>query len=237
MRVLSIDTALQRCSVALMKGDAVLAMRTEPLEKGHAEYLAPMAAEIFRDAGVKPAELDRVGVVIGPGGFAGVRVGLAFARALALVTKIDCVGVVSLQAIASGDRTAPPAALRAPIIDARRGQVYSALYQADGVELVAPFVASPQDAVSQLANAAQSRAISLSGNGAMLALAAAEGAHTSSQEWIVSKADQQIDPIVVAQLTMTACVSPGPPSPLYLRPPDAKPPVGGSIFSGLPISE
>ena len=249
MRVLAIDTALQKCSAAIVEGtpqkgagfgeSTVLAAQTMPLEKGHAEHLAPMVKAVLTQAGLKPTDLDRVGVVIGPGGFAGVRVGLAFARALALAASIECVGVVSLAALAAGaarvgqEEPGAPELLPAPIIDARRGQVYSALYAPDSEQMLGAFAASPDQALARLNQAAGERPIALIGNGAELALTAHEGENAPLKGFVVSKADHQIDPVIAAQLTIAAPAPSGPPAPLYLRPPDARPPASGSIFAGL----
>ncbi|MEZ5926895.1 MAG: tRNA (adenosine(37)-N6)-threonylcarbamoyltransferase complex dimerization subunit type 1 TsaB [Parvularculaceae bacterium] len=102
--VLALDTALKSCSLAILdrgpEGARVLADIHERLEKGHAERIAPMAMDALAKASLGVKDIDRVGVVIGPGAFAGVRVGVAFARGLALGTKLDVVGVTSLAALA-----------------------------------------------------------------------------------------------------------------------------------------
>ncbi|MGZ8364529.1 MAG: tRNA (adenosine(37)-N6)-threonylcarbamoyltransferase complex dimerization subunit type 1 TsaB, partial [Caulobacteraceae bacterium] len=97
--VLGLDTALTACSVAVIDGDAVLASRSEPMTRGHQERLAPMVAEVMAEAGIAFDALDRIGVTIGPGGFTGLRVGLAFAKGLALALDIPCVGVTTLAAL------------------------------------------------------------------------------------------------------------------------------------------
>ncbi|HXI85963.1 MAG TPA: tRNA (adenosine(37)-N6)-threonylcarbamoyltransferase complex dimerization subunit type 1 TsaB, partial [Parvularculaceae bacterium] len=102
MIVLGLDTALKSCSAAIVENGSLRAEARLPLEKGHAEHLAPMVAALFREAQIGPRGIDRVGVVVGPGAFAGVRVGLAFARGLALGTEIRIVGVTSLAALAAG---------------------------------------------------------------------------------------------------------------------------------------
>ena len=105
-----------------------------------------MAAEALAQAGLEIADLDRIGVVIGPGGFTGVRVALAFARGLGVSTGIPVVGVTSLAALAANVAGAPAGTLIAPVIDARRGQVYAGLYDGNENALIAPFVADPEQA-------------------------------------------------------------------------------------------
>ncbi|MBI1364483.1 MAG: tRNA (adenosine(37)-N6)-threonylcarbamoyltransferase complex dimerization subunit type 1 TsaB [Alphaproteobacteria bacterium] len=220
MIVLGIDTALKSCSAAILRDGETLAERRAPLEKGHAERLAPMVAEALAEARVDARDLDRVGVVVGPGGFAGVRVGLAFARAFALGTEIQAVGVTSLAALAAG---AGGAGLLAPVIDARRGQVYAALY-GPALEIIeAPFVAAPEEAWIRLRLAAGGASFALCGAGAELLPAA---------QTPIAGAEDEIDPKIVARLAAAAAAPAGPPAPLYLRPPDAKP-GGPSLFAEL----
>ena len=214
MLSLSIDTALQRCTVAVARSGALVSVQTAGMEKGHAEHLAPMAATALREAGVTVRDLDRIGVTVGPGGFTGVRVGLAFARGLVLGVRAHAVGVSTLAALAAGAR-APGVDLIAPVIDARRGEVYAALYSAAGEEILAPFVAAPEAAFAKLSACAA--AALLCGSGVSILAAHARG-------WPQAAAASQIDAAALAALVNAAPAPDGPPAPLYLRAPDAKPP-------------
>jgi len=100
MLVLGIDACLGHCSVAVMRGRAVLASQSEAMARGHVERLAPMVSETLRDAGVAVDDLDLIGVTCGPGGFTGARLGAAFARGLALASGCRSVGVTTLEALA-----------------------------------------------------------------------------------------------------------------------------------------
>src|SRR5690606_18495806 len=93
MLILCIDTAGADCAVLLSRDGAVLAQARETLGRGHAERLAPMAREVVEGAGETIAALDRIAVVTGPGSFAGIRVGVAFARGLALTLDVPALGV------------------------------------------------------------------------------------------------------------------------------------------------
>ena len=99
---MGIDTALRHCSVAIVNDGDVLADLSEALERGHAERLAPMVVAALEAANLNISDLDRVGVVTGPGGFTGIRVGLSFARGLAIGSPIEVAGISSLRALAAG---------------------------------------------------------------------------------------------------------------------------------------
>lgn len=226
MIALGIDTALGSCAAAIVRAGEVAADRFSPMDKGHAEHLAPMVAAALGEAGVSARDLDRIGVVIGPGGFAGVRVGLAFALGLAVGTKAKVVGVGSLAALAAA---LPGEGLRAAVIDARRGQVYAALYGEGPETLLPPFVSDPKETLETLAHAAAGRAMSLTGDAISLLGALPAG-------WRADAASPYIDAKIVARLAAEAPEPAGPPSPLYLRPPDAK--AGApSPFEGLFVDE
>ena len=92
MNVLAFDTCLGAVSVAVRwqgpGGDWLTRHAHEARERGHAERLMPMIAEVMEDAGLAFSDLDRIAVTVGPGTFTGVRVGVAAARGLALASGV-----------------------------------------------------------------------------------------------------------------------------------------------------
>ncbi|MFN0024213.1 MAG: tRNA (adenosine(37)-N6)-threonylcarbamoyltransferase complex dimerization subunit type 1 TsaB [Parvularculaceae bacterium] len=221
MLILSIDTAFDACSAAITDGIAVLWMDQKIIGRGHSEILPPMVAGGFGIAGVGARDLGRIGVVIGPGAFAGVRVGLAFARALRIGLKAEVVGVSSNEALAASMALGPE--FLAPVFDARRGQVYAALYDAALNECLAPFVAAPAEASARIAAAAGAGRLTLAGSGAALM--------TLDRPYTVDPV-MHADPVALARRAGQKPASLTLPAPLYLRPPDAAP-ARASLFAGF----
>ncbi|ANP46241.1 tRNA (adenosine(37)-N6)-threonylcarbamoyltransferase complex dimerization subunit type 1 TsaB [Candidatus Viadribacter manganicus] len=167
MIVLGIDTSLDACSVAIVRDGAVLTHLQEQMTRGQAERLAPMVREAAQRAGVVFADLDRIAVTTGPGSFTGVRVGLSFARALALAVGKPCLGVSTLEALALEDGED---GARAGLVETP-GASYFARYE-NGAPTVAPCNIERGDHVVQLHGAAL-RGPGVAVNAAALALRAA----------------------------------------------------------------
>jgi tRNA threonylcarbamoyl adenosine modification protein YeaZ/ribosomal-protein-alanine acetyltransferase len=101
--LLVLDTCFNACSAALFDdvADRVVASGYEAMERGHAEALGPMVERLFVEAGLKPEQLSRIVVTYGPGTFTGLRIGLSFAKGMALALNIPLVGIDSLTATAA----------------------------------------------------------------------------------------------------------------------------------------
>jgi tRNA threonylcarbamoyladenosine biosynthesis protein TsaB len=205
--VLSLDTCLGACSAAVLRDGELIAARSEPMTRGHQERLAPMVRDVVRDAGVAFAELDRIGVTVGPGSFTGLRVGLAFAKGLGLALERPCVGVGTLEALSFGLE-----GVTAAVIDAGRGNLYLQIFEA-GAALTAPDILSLADATARLIEVCGGRDLTLVGPGAPLLGDAAPEARLNALD--------APSPETVARLAAKAPLAPA--TPLYLRPPDALP--------------
>lgn len=213
MRVLVIDTALGLCTAGVFKvdGGAVreLGLRSEPMSKGHSERLAGFARDAVAGSGLRFADLDRIGVTVGPGSFTGLRVGMAFALGLGAALDRPVVGLSSLDALAASVEAASVAAL----IDARRGQVYARFF-AHGVPAGGPEALSLEAGAERIAGLASDA--TLVGSGAALFDDPARSAS------VLSLAGPT--PAALARLTAKADPELAPARPLYLRAPDALPP-------------
>lgn len=212
MKLLALDTALDACSVAVLDGPTVLALRSEPMQRGHQERIAPMTAEVMAEADLGFAQLERIAVAIGPGSFTGVRVGLAFAKATALALDIPCIGVGTLEALAASAQDAP-AGLIAAAIDAKRGQVYLQPFR-DGEALDPPAALDIDTAVARL------EALGFNTNGALTGSGAALLAERVAGTRVIGGMGTDI--AALGRLALQRPTPDGRPQPLYLRAPDAK---------------
>jgi tRNA threonylcarbamoyladenosine biosynthesis protein TsaB len=145
--VLAIDTSTSQVGVALGSGESVVAEVRLVGQRRHAEQLNPAIDHVLEQAGRSLSELAMVAVGVGPGLFTGLRVGVTTAKVVAQVVGCPVVPVSSL------DLVARPLAMTgewvAVVADARRGEVYSAVY-APGCEKVAEdAVTSPEDALAR----------------------------------------------------------------------------------------
>lgn len=214
MRVLVLDTALGACTVAVFEDDQPLAVRLEPMGKGHQERLGGLARDAVNEAGGFE-RLDRIGVTVGPGSFTGLRVGMAFAQGLGAALGRPVIGVSTLQALARSAAGIEAGATRAAVIDARRGQVYVQLFRGDAA-LGEPEALAIEGAAARIRAAGPGTV--LVGSGAALLSALLPEAATSPLDWPAPQA--------LAALTLEAAALPpgAAPRPLYLRAPDATPP-------------
>lgn len=216
MRILGIDTALGACSVALLDGESVAARAHEEMQRGHAEALAPMVDETMRSADAAFSSLERIAVTTGPGTFTGQRVGLAFARALALALKIPVVGVTTLDAMALEALKRESADAAIAVCDAKRGEVYLGGRNRAGETILAPTLLATEVAVERVRGLARIGKLVLAGTGAELVGAALAG------ELRLLGTLTQPDAVYVARLGAMLDPAAAPPQPLYLRAPDAK---------------
>jgi len=211
MLVLGLDTCLSSCSVAVLDGGRLVASAREVMARGHQERLAPMAQSVMAEAGLAFDRLERIAVTVGPGSFTGLRVGIAFAKGLALALDLPAVGIGTLEALAAEAPLENERGLVFPAIDARRGQLYLQAFE-DGRALMAPDALSAEIAAARVAELSQGRPFTLVGSGAALLADLARGARVIPAEGA--------DARHVARLA--AGRAPAPLKPLYLRAPDAK---------------
>jgi tRNA threonylcarbamoyladenosine biosynthesis protein TsaB len=131
IRILALETATRHGSVALLAGERVEEREVDLRGEG----VVAAVESLLSDVGVRPDELAAVAVSCGPGSFTGVRIGVSAAQGLAVGLGIPVVPVGTLEALAAaaGEHAeAVPGTLLLPSVDARRGEVYAALYRVGG---------------------------------------------------------------------------------------------------------
>ena len=133
MKILSLDSSATVATVALCEEERLLAEYTLHNGNTHSETLLPMVESVLKQYGISVGEVDLFAASTGPGSFTGVRIGAATLKGLAFGSGKPCVGVSTLEAIA--ENLAVTEGLICPVMNARRGQVYTALFRSDGQRL------------------------------------------------------------------------------------------------------
>lgn len=210
--ILAIDTSFGPVGVALAGLDGcIVAERQADNPPGtQAETLPPLVAEMFSAAGVAFERVARIAVTVGPGAFTGVRVGLAFAKGIKLATGAAILGVTTLECLAAQAQRSRPGHAVGVAIDAKRGEVYAQAFDA----ALAPIGDARVSAVAAAAawfRTALPTPYVLTGSGALL---------LGLDAPIVEAG--RIDAGLLAQRMAGAAAERYPPTPAYLRAPDAK---------------
>jgi tRNA threonylcarbamoyladenosine biosynthesis protein TsaB len=221
MNILALDTSMGACSAAVLRAGAAsrdLFARETPMARGHAEALMPMIAEVMEESRLDFPALDLIAATTGPGSFTGVRIAIAAARGLALVTPAKLYGTDSLtvmarSARATRDLDAEPFAVA---VDARRGTLYLGLYDGAGRKLDGPLLIAPDDAVGLLPKNLQT----VVGSGGPLLAEAAAGCGRQLQAVLP---ELQSGAPALAEIARESGETDSVLRPLYLRPPDARP--------------
>lgn len=138
MKVLGIDTSTAWLSAAVLDDDRVAAECVResarandrrPGRSNHSEVLIPLIEEALRGAETDFSSLSLLGVAVGPGSFTGLRIGISTVKGLVYGSETPVVGVRTLEAMAYGAPPGDDASFVCPLMDARKGEVYAALYR------------------------------------------------------------------------------------------------------------
>jgi tRNA threonylcarbamoyl adenosine modification protein YeaZ len=217
--VLTLDTSTPAVTAAVSnvvprRAVGTLASRHEVAVNRHGELLAPMIDAVLREAGVAPADLDAVGVGLGPGPFTGLRVGIMTAAAMGDALGIPVYGGCSLDVIAYSVQNDD--FVYAVLTDARRKQVYWATYDTIGRRVEGPDIGTPAEVAEQLAG----RMTHVVGPGAAL--------YRDQLAGFTLVDDGDYPDAAQLAMLLSRKVLAGRPgddlTPLYLRRPDATPP-------------
>ena len=165
MIILAIDSSGAAASAAVTDGTKPLALFSSASQKKHSATLLPMVEKVLECAGKSVADVDAFGVNVGPGSFTGVRIGVSLVKGLACGSGKPVVAVSSLGALAENLRDFGGVAC--PVMDARRGQFYNALFK-DGQRLTSDRIITAEELKAELAGFGGEE-IRLAGDGADLA--------------------------------------------------------------------
>lgn len=132
--ILSIETSTPLCSVALHRSGELLASQETQEEGGHGKKLTRLIESCCSMAGISLQQLDAIAVSIGPGSYTGLRIGLATAKGLCFGLNIPLITMNTLQIMANAWTNVPTKTLLLPMLDARRMEVYTALFDSTSKE-------------------------------------------------------------------------------------------------------
>jgi tRNA threonylcarbamoyladenosine biosynthesis protein TsaB len=125
--ILAVDTSADLASIAIRKSGVTLAQTALATQDGHAQIIFPAIEQVLEQAGLGLKDVDCFASAHGPGSFTGVRIALAIVKGFADACGKPAIGISNLRALASFGT----GELRSPVMDARRGEVYTAVYDAD----------------------------------------------------------------------------------------------------------
>lgn len=137
--ILNIDTAITNASVCLSKDDQFVSARINENQKDHSAWLQPAIKDILNEAGIHLKDLGAVAVSIGPGSYTGLRIGLSTAKGLCYALNIPLIAIGTLDMMAeAGSKNNFNADLLCPMIDARRMEIFTAVYKKNQEKLIEP---------------------------------------------------------------------------------------------------
>jgi len=135
--ILNIDTATEKASICLARDGTALALAENPTQKDHATWLHPAIEQMMRETGYRLRDLQAVAVTAGPGSYTGLRVGMAAAKGFCFALDIPLIAEDTLRTMAfAAKEQVPETDLLCPMIDARRMEVFTAVFKNDGTNLL-----------------------------------------------------------------------------------------------------
>jgi len=135
--ILNIDTAIETASVCLAEGEKIIASTTNPTQKDHAAWLHHAIQNLLKENSLTPKDLKAIAISEGPGSYTGLRVGMSAAKGLCYALHIPLIGISTLKMMA-GAAAKETADLLCPMIDARRAEVFTAVYDKNFDERLSP---------------------------------------------------------------------------------------------------
>lgn len=234
--ILALDTSHFKGSVAVARGREILCEMLFDASDTHSATLMPAVDICLKSARVTVKDMDLFALVEGPGSFTGLRIGLATIKAFAAINRRPVVSVSSMETLAAAFPYAARPIL--PLVDARRSEVYAAIYNSESglpVEILGPCAVRPEKTGELLSGAGCKGPVIMCGTGAykyrdLLSELLPEGSCFAPARWSYPSAG-----VVALLASGRAPVEYGDlPAlePLYIRPPDARLPADSKLRAG-----
>jgi tRNA threonylcarbamoyladenosine biosynthesis protein TsaB len=129
MHILAIDTSTDICSVAVLRDEELLEETSRKVKAGHSGTVLNLIDEVLKNSGLNKKDINLIATGLGPGSFTGIRIGIATAKGLAAALNCEVRGVVTLDAVAANVPKTDRHIM--PVLDARKGEIFCALYDKD----------------------------------------------------------------------------------------------------------
>ena len=221
MKILALDTTAKTATAAVLEDEKLLGIYTVNTENTHSETLLPMIKSLLSSLSLDVQAIDAFAVSIGPGSFTGVRIGAATLKGLAFGRNKPCVGVSTLKALASN--LSGMSGIVCPVMNARRNQVYNAIYRACGktlTELTADRAIGVPELEGELASFKEP--IYLVGDGDFLLYESGKLNYAYVPEQLRAQSAASVALCALADFRKGTAVSDSAVVPTYLRPSQAE---------------
>jgi tRNA threonylcarbamoyladenosine biosynthesis protein TsaB len=219
MKILALDTSTTSGSIALVSDGSLVAELNVGHAGAHAKWLLKSISDMLDEVGMTVREVDLFAFAHGPGSFTGLRIGTSVVKGLAWSTGKGVAGVSTLEALAMNLQRS--GSLVCPVLDARRGEVYSGLYSFDGpvaVSVIADSAAPPEEFLKTVSDAAVESPVvflgpGLSAYGDKVRKAFPDAEFAPENLWLLRAANVAL----IAGARPGSAVAPALVAPLYLR--------------------
>ena len=216
MNILAVDSSAAVASVAVLCDDRVLGEYFLDNGNTHSETILPMTESLLSRLSLTVDDIDLFAVSIGPGSFTGLRIGVATIKGLAFGKNKPCAGLSTLEALAH--TLEGISGILCPVMDARRGQVFAALFESDGKEIrrLSPDGAMDISELNDLL-ATYAKPIYLCGDAYALAKDALTVKTMETPEWLVPQSARSIARLALRDFTTNNLTDAASLAPVYLR--------------------
>lgn len=225
MKILAFDSTAKAASVAVCEDGRLLGLYTIDNGLTQSELLLPMAGNLLGSLKLSFSDIELLAAAVGPGSFTGVRIGVSLVKGIAFGRNIPCVPVSTLEALAENISTLR--GILVPVMDARRGQLYTAIFKSDGegVERVTEDLAISTEQLAERLLEYGDEKIYLSGDGygvAKRALARLDIKTENTPELLITENAYSCAKVALRKYLIGEYVSDLEYSPTYLRLPQAE---------------